>query len=409
MSKQVYAGIPGNNIYNQNMKLIQYNSNVNPLDPLGLQGMQYTVANPSNYLNKNINPQNVNQAYSKQAQAQINQYKLQNMYANNNVNPTHFQQILQPQAQKQQTQKILAQIQQMNQHHHQQPQTQIKPVVNQKPNNTQQQQQIKQVANQKPNNIQQQQQIKQVANQKQNNIQQQQQIKQVANQKQNNIQQQQINQKQKVQTQTQGQKPNDLGYQKYVQRFPPQNQNQKVNIEYNKNDQHFVNKPIYDMRKVPANPMKVQVPQNGQKQVNTLPQNIALNRGAKIGNNYNNQIISQKQVSALNNTNVNNKKLSTIKEEEINIKQSGLSSKISQISNKTDSVKEFPMEEKTPEVALPNDLMENNSQHNITQKSITDSGISDFDANLSHLPTIGSIMKGNSEPLPPAKIKKYGK
>ena len=67
------------------------------------------------------------------------------------------------------------------------------------------------------------------------------------------------------------------------------------------------------------------------------------------------------------------------------------------------------MEEKTPEVALPNDLMENNSQHNITQKSITDSGISDFDANLSHLPTIGSIMKGNSEPLPPAKIKKYGK
>ena len=375
MSKQVYAGIPGNNIYNQNMKLIQYNSNVNPLDPLGLQGMQYTVANPSNYLNKNINPQNVNQAYSKQAQAQINQYKLQNMYANNNVNPTHFQQILQPQAQKQQTQKIQPQIQQMNQHHHQQPQTQIKPVVNQKPNNTQQQQQIKQVANQKPNNI----------------------------------QQQQINQKQKVQTQTQGQKPNDLGYQKYVQRYPPQNQNQKVNIEYNKNDQHFVNKPIYDMRKVPANPMKVQVPQNGQKQVNTLPQNIALNRGAKIGNNYNNQIISQKQVSALNNTNVNNKKLSTIKEEEINIKQSGLSSKISQISNKTDSVKEFPMEEKTPEVALPNDLMENNSQHNITQKSITDSGISDFDANLSHLPTIGSIMKGNSEPLPPAKIKKYGK
>ena len=375
MSKQVYAGIPGNNIYNQNMKLIQYNSNVNPLDPLGLQGMQYTVANPSNYLNKNINPQNVNQAYSKQAQAQINQYKLQNMYANNNVNPTHFQQILQPQAQKQQTQKIQPQIQQMNQHHHQQPQTQIKPVVNQKPNNTQQQQQIKQVANQKPNNI----------------------------------QQQQINQKQKVQTQTQGQKPNDLGYQKYVQRFPPQNQNQKVNIEYNKNDQHFVNKPIYDMRKVPANPMKVQVPQNGQKQVNTLPQNIALNRGAKIGNNYNNQIISQKQVSVLNNTNVNNKKLSTIKEEEINIKQSGLSSKISQISNKTDSVKEFPMEEKTPEVALPNDLMENNSQHNITQKSITDSGISDFDANLSHLPTIGSIMKGNSEPLPPAKIKKYGK
>ena len=53
--------------------------------------------------------------------------------------------------------------------------------------------------------------------------------------------------------------------------------------------------------------------------------------------------------------------------------------------------------------------MENNSQHNITQKSITESGISDYDANLSHLPTIGSIMKGNSEPLPPSKNKKYRK
>ena len=359
MSNQVYVGIPGNNMYNQNIKLIQYNPTVNPLDPLGLQGMQYTVANPSNYLNKNINSQNPNQAYPKQAQAQINQYKLQNMYANNNVNPTQLQHIIQPQKQPQQNQKIQPQIQQKHQHHHQQPQAQPKAVVNQKPNSIQQQQKI---------------------------------------------------QNQKVQTQPQGPKPNDLGYQKYAQRYPPPNQNQKVNIDYNKNDQHFVNKPIYDMRKVPANPMKVQVPQNGQKQVITMPQNTALNKGAKIGNNYNNQKISQKQVGALNNTNFNNNnKLSTIKEEEINIKQSGLSNKISQISNNTNSMKEFPMEEKTPEAALPNDLMENNSQHNITQKSITESGISDFDANLSHLPTIGSIMKGNSEPLPPSKNKKYGK
>ena len=358
MSNQVYVGIPGNNMYNQNIKLIQYNPTVNPLDPLGLQGMQYTVANPSNYLNKNINSQNPNQAYPKQAQAQINQYKLQNMYANNNVNPTQLQHIIQPQKQPQQNQKIQPQIQQKHQHHHQQPQAQPKAVVNQKPNNIQQQQKI---------------------------------------------------QNQKVQTQPQGPKPNDLGYQKYAQRYPPPNQNQKVNIDYNKNDQHFVNKPIYDMRKVPANPMKVQVPQNGQKQVKTLPQNPALNKGAKIGNNYNNQNIPKKQVEALNNTKINNNKLSTIKEEEINIKQSGLSNKISQISNKTNSEKEFPMEEKKPEVALPNDLMENNSQHNITQKSITESGISDYDANLSHLPTIGSIMKGNSEPLPPSKNKKYRK
>lgn len=358
MSNQVYAGIPGNNMYNQNIKLIQYNPTMNPLDPLGLHGMKYTVANPSNYLNKNINSQNVNQAYSKQAQARVNQYQAHNLYGNPNVNTAQFQQNIQPQAKPQQNQKIQPQIQQKYQNYHQQPQTQKKALVNQKPSN---------------------------------------------------IQQQQINQNQKIQPQVQVPKPNDLGYQKYAQRYPIQNQDPKVNIEYNKNDQHFVNKPIYDMRKVPANPMKVQAPKNAQKQINTLPQNSALNKGSKIGNNYNNPKISQKQAGALNNTKINNNKLSTIQEEEINIKQSGLSNKISQISNKTDSVKEFPMEEKTPEAALPNDLMENTSQHNITQKSISESGISDFDANLSHLPTIGSIMKGNSEPLPPAKNKKYGK
>ena len=187
MSNQVYAGIPGNNMYNQNIKLIQYNPTVNPLDPLGLQGMKYTVANPSNYLNKNINSQNVNQAYTKQAQAQINQYKQQNIYANNNVNPTQFQRIIQPQAQAQQKQKIQPQIQQKYHHHNQQPQVQAKALINQKPNN---------------------------------------------------VQQQQINQNQKVQPKTQGLKPNDLAYQKYAQRYPPQNpnQNQKVNLEYNKND-----------------------------------------------------------------------------------------------------------------------------------------------------------------------------
>ena len=374
MSKQVYAGIPGNDMYSKNVKLIQYNQTMNPLDPLGLQGMQYTVVNPSNYLNKNINSQNVNQAYSKQVQVPVNQYKLQNIYSNNNVNPTHFQQIINPQVQPQQNQKIQPQIQQnqkiqpqiqqnqkiqpqmqqKHQNHHQQPQTQAKALVNQKPNN---------------------------------------------------LQQQQINQNQKAQLQPQGKNPNELGYQKYAQRYPLQNQNQKINIDYNKNDQHFVNKPIYDMRKVPANPLKVQVPQNAQKQIKPVPQKPAL--GQKIGNN-NNQKIYQNQ-AVLNNTKINNNKLSTIKEEEINIKQSGLSGKISQISNKSNSIKESPMEEKTPEATLPDNLMENSSQHNITQKSITESGISDFDANLSHLPTIGSIMKGNSDLLPPTKKNKYGK
>ncbi len=340
-------------MYIQNAKLIQYKPTMNPLDPLGLHGMQYTVANPSKYVNKNINSQNVNQAYLKQAQAQaqINQNKPQNIYTNNNLNPKQYHQTLKPQTKIQPNQNTQPHLQ-----YYQQPQMQVKTLANQKPNN---------------------------------------------------LQQQQIKQNQNAQLQAQGPKPNELGYQKYVQRYPAQNQNEKVNIEYNKKDQHFVNKPIYDLRKVPANPLQVQVPQNAQKQIKTIPQKAVLDKGTKIGNNYNNQKISQNQVGVPNDIKSNNKKLSTIKEEEINIKQSGLSDKISQISNKTNSIKEFPMEEKTPEVALPNDLMENNSQHNITQKTITESAISDFDANLSHLPTIGSIMKGKSEPLPPSKGKKY--
>ena len=99
--------------------------------------------------------------------------------------------------------------------------------------------------------------------------------------------------------------------------------------------------------------------------------------------------------------------LSEIKEEEIDIKQSGLSKKVSGINNS--GVKESPMEEKKPEKAFPEDIIEVNNKNNITQKSITESGISDFTDNMDHLPTINSIMKGNAEPLPPSKKKKYKK
>ena len=65
------------------------------------------------------------------------------------------------------------------------------------------------------------------------------------------------------------------------------------------------------------------------------------------------------------------------------------------------------MEEKKPEAAFPENLMGVNKLHNISEKSITESTISDMDSKLDHLPTLNSILRGNSEPLPPSKKKKY--
>ena len=246
----------------------------------------------------------------------------------------------------------------------------------------------------------------------------QQQYQQKINQKQKQpYYQQQVNSqiKPKHQSQNQIQKnvqPNSQGnilfdpnYQKYIQR-PNQNIDQNTKIPYNKNDAHFVNKPIYD-KQLPSYPLPAQ---NKPKQIKTLDQNPTLVKGTKIidnNNNNNKSGMTQKIEQTIYTTKkINN--LSSIKEDEISIKESGLSKNISAINQS--NIKESPMEEKLPETAFPDNIRENTPQQslNITQKSVTQSGLSDYDNNMSHLPTINSIMRGSCEPLPPLHKNKYG-
>lgn len=70
--------------------------------------------------------------------------------------------------------------------------------------------------------------------------------------------------------------------------------------------------------------------------------------------------------------------------------------------------KENPMEEKFPEESNANLNNENdNFPQEMNQNQLKESEIGDIDDNLDHLPTINSIMKGNSDMLPPPKKKKY--
>ena len=68
--------------------------------------------------------------------------------------------------------------------------------------------------------------------------------------------------------------------------------------------------------------------------------------------------------------------------------------------------KENPIEEKFPDQSNVENL---NNQNEGFPQQITQnpSQIGDIDDQLDHLPTINSIMKGNSELLPPPKKKKY--
>ena len=509
MSQQyVYNAVPGQNIFNKNEILYEYHQGSNPLDPLGLQGANYTIVDPSqnavitenatsfpttkytttveqpiyqNYTQQiNYGPtqiQNItkntghlyqNQIgdnHGKEIYYQTTGYPVQNQIKNN-------QQIAQPQIHKninqqiyiQQQQNIQTNPQKYQQQNIPQKQIQIQPNTNPKiqtknpqnyPYQNQQQkiqpQTIPQIQpqaqilaqlpyNQQYHHYQQKIQPKlQPQIQPQKNINppqpnQQQKILPQAqpqtntntqpiiqnNQKVQNIEKNKIQpninpQHQQIQPQIQGLNPAQIHYQKYIpNQYQNQNQNQ-IKLDYNKNDEHFVNKPIYQERK------QVQIPtvsQNPKNAIKTLENNKTLIKGTiplktNVVNNNTNNIGLSKGIT--HNTkignNCNKNKLSEIKEEEIDIEQSGLSKKISQInnSNNNEVEKEIPIEEKKPEEVFPGDIIDENSKNNITQKSLTESGISDIDSKMDHLPTINSIMKGNSEPLPPIKKNKYGK
>lgn len=70
--------------------------------------------------------------------------------------------------------------------------------------------------------------------------------------------------------------------------------------------------------------------------------------------------------------------------------------------------KENPMEEKFPEESNANlDNQNDNFPQENQNTQLKQSEMGDIDDNLDHLPTINSIMKGNSDMLPPPKKKKY--
>lgn len=406
-----YPGIQGQQLYNKNT-LTQYQTTVNPLDPLGLKGTQYIVADPSLY---SQNYQNKTQAYANQIpygqpsnnirmnnniaqlqnpQKQINQpiSKNQQIYAQNNINQVQHQKMIQPQIQNQKQVPI------QHHHHHQNQNQKVQPQVQAQMKPNQPQRQVQQPQIQQP---QMQQQYQQKINQKQKQPYYQQQVNpqiKPKHQSQNQIQK-------NVQPNSQGNILFDPNYQKYIQR-PNQNIDQNTKIPYNKNDAHFVNKPIYD-KPLPSNPLPAQ---NKPKQIKTLDQNPTLVKGTKIidNNNINNKSGMTQKIEQNIYTTKKNNNLSSIKEEEISIKESGLSKNISRINQS--NIKESPMEEKLPETAFPDNIRENTPQQslNITQKSVTQSGLSDYDNNMSHLPTINSIMRGSCEPLPPLHKNKYG-
>ena len=223
-----------------------------------------------------------------------------------------------------------------------------------------------------------------------------------------NLNQNQNQQQPQTKVLPQNQNLNQIQYQQYIQNIKNNNPND-IKIEYNKNDEHFVNKPIYqDKKTVPVpNPAPHQQP---QIKTPTTPQIINNgNNNNNIGVNQNLNVIETKKKSGTEKImeKYGDTNLSKITEEEIDIRQSGFS-KISKL-NSNEIVQETPIEEKKPETALPDNIVDEISQKDITEKSITESGISDYEANMSHLPTINSIMKGISEPLPPSKKNKYGK
>lgn len=366
MSHQyVYSNIPANQNYIQDLRLIQYNVIVNPL-------------NPSHYRNKSYNIQNLNQVYAKQMAYN------QQIDKNQNMNPRQAFPFQQQNnfGQVQLNQNISQKYYPKNNFHTLQGLQQIKPKIVSQHN-----QNIHNLILPKPQI--QTQQIPQ-ANTKQQ-IQHQPQFPKNYQPKANplvqpNYQNQKIQQKAAIE------------YQNYLHRYPLQNQNKKIDIKYNKKDEHFVNKPIFPNGKPPSNNSKAKLSKGQQKQLNRIE---ILDKEIKMDGIKNNQELPKNQGGFINKTKMNNKKISIEekKEKEINVNQIEPSYLESKISNKSIDVKESPIEGKTPEPTFQ-ELMGEDNQNIIIKKSISPSGISDYVANLSHLPTINSILRGNSELLP---------
>lgn len=283
----VYTKIPQQQIYTQNPNLVQYNLVANPQGQYSVGGVQYNVANlPAKiannqpvYTNINYAP---NQLYQQKAQQPLNlQYqnqqqikqKVQQVYPQNIDNSKQYQNQIQKHVQPQ--------IIQQNYQNYNGPRAQINP--QQQVQNAQAQQKV----------------------------------------------QHQMKQQVKNQNQQQGQPGGYLSaeqnYMKYLQKYPNQNANQKINIEYNKKDEHFVNRPIYQERKLPPNPDKNKAE---AKKLKTLDDTPTLLQGTKIINvNMKSNLNKQKNQLVENQQKGISGELSAIVEEDPNVSQSGFANK----------------------------------------------------------------------------------
>lgn len=248
----VYVDTPQEQIYTQNPNLVQYNIETNQQALLGVGDVQYNFINlpaqntnnQSAYININYDP---TQLYQQNIQQPVNQQYIYQQQINQNVQQVHPQYIDNSKQYQIQNQIQPQAIPQENYyHHHNEPKAQINPQL-QIPNIQAQQKQI-------PNIKAQQKQI--------HNVQTQQKLRT------------QVQAKNHLQGQSGGYSPADLKYMKYVQKYQNQNINKKMNIVYNKKDEHFVNRPIYEKKKLSAQKVNNKDKSKDKNKNDPFPKNI---------------------------------------------------------------------------------------------------------------------------------------
>ena len=199
--------------------------------------------------------------------------------------------------------------------------------------------------------------------------------------------------------------------QNYPQGYNPRNPNLNIQqySQYSQ-DSHFVTAKDPGSRTVGINNFNNITPNINNKVTSSIPQVTQLsNKESAISHNsleenqqpevgIGNSNFNQ-SIGSSNKQNIGNSSFNNI---ESNINDNVLASKMSNDQFE----RENPIDEKTPDVSHMENFESQNNEvfpqemdQNPLKESVTD--------NLDHLPTIGSIMKGTNEILPPPTRKKY--
>ena len=187
--------------------------------------------------------------------------------------------------------------------------------------------------------------------------------------------------------------------------------------DYYGGDSHFVNTADPGLSTIQVNnqnPSQIQK-QNSSSIQKRISGQLSQKSSGRIQNSLENEPSEQPEIgTGISNFGPNigmsgMSGMENVKQSEVeNVGLSGLKTVEPIMESKTNEEyeKENPIEEKVPDQSHVDDL--NNQNEGFPQQlSQNPSQIADIDENLDHLPTINSIMKGNSEMLPPPKKKKY--